>query len=63
MVIFIKLQIGFILENLHKDGSTFDIRRGIHNKGKIIKTKTKPTHRYIYINDGVYWDLKKDVEQ
>ncbi len=34
-----------------EDGSTFDIRRGIHNKGKIVKTeKLKPTHRYIYLH-------------
>ena len=33
------------------DGSTFDIRRGIHNKGKIVKIESlKPTFRYIYIN-------------
>jgi len=33
------------------DGSTFDIRRGIHNKGKIVKIEDlKPTFRYIYIN-------------
>tara|TARA_Y100001937_G_scaffold15460_1_gene21169 strand:+ start:461 stop:1114 length:654 start_codon:yes stop_codon:yes gene_type:complete len=34
-----------------EDGSTFDIRRGIHTKGKIIKIEDlKPTHRYIYLN-------------
>ena len=33
------------------DGSSFDIRRGIHNKGKIIKIENlKPTLRYIYVN-------------
>lgn len=34
-----------------EDGSTFDIRRGIDKKGKIVKVeKLKPTHRYIYFN-------------
>ena len=43
-----------------EDGSTFDIRRGIHNKGKIIKTeKLKPTLRYIYINGNK--KQKKDM--
>jgi len=33
-----------------EDGSTFDIRRGIHTKGKIVrKEKLKNTLRYIYL--------------
>ena len=32
-----------------EDGSSFDIRRGIDNKGKIISTEDLlPTHRYLY---------------
>ena len=43
-----------------EDGSTFDIRRGIHTKGKIVKTeKLKPTLRYIYINGNK--KQKKDM--
>ena len=42
-----------------EDGSTFDIRRGLDSKGKIIKTETlKPTHRYIYLH-GNKMDKKK----
>jgi hypothetical protein len=34
-----------------EDGSTFDIRRGIDKKGKIIAVeKLKPTYRYIYFS-------------
>lgn len=34
-----------------EDGLTFDIRRGIHNKGKIISVEDlKPTLRYIFLN-------------
>ena len=33
-----------------EDGSTFDIRRGIHTKGNIVKVeKMKPTFRYLYL--------------
>lgn len=36
---------------IFEDGSTFDIRRGIDNKGKIVGTEEmKPTLRYIYLN-------------
>jgi hypothetical protein len=36
---------------IFEDGSEFDIRRGIENKGKIIdKILLLPTHRYIYFN-------------
>jgi len=52
-----------------EDGSTFDLRRGIHNKGKIIgKEKLLPTHRYVYIHadkrdrkkllKDMSWDIK-----
>jgi len=44
---------------IFEDGSIFDIRRGIENKGKIIdKIKVKPTHRYIYFN-GSKTDINK----
>jgi len=34
-----------------EDGSTFDIRRGIDNKGEVVnKEKILPTHRYIYLH-------------
>ena len=36
---------------IFEDGTSFDIRRGIHNKGKVVRIeKLKPTFRYIYIN-------------
>jgi hypothetical protein len=42
-----------------EDGSTFDIRRGIDNKGKVVdKILMKPTHRYLYFN-GSKTDVKK----
>ena len=42
------------------DGSSFDIRRGIHNKGKIIKIENlKHTLRYIYVNGNK--KQKKDM--
>jgi hypothetical protein len=42
-----------------KDGSTFDIRRGIENKGEVVdKILLKPTHRYLYFN-GSKTDVKK----
>tara|TARA_R100000808_G_C2143167_1_gene150949 strand:+ start:403 stop:1077 length:675 start_codon:yes stop_codon:yes gene_type:complete len=42
-----------------EDGSTFDIRRGIHNKGKVVdKILMKPTHRYLYFN-GSRKEVKK----
>ena len=41
------------------DGSTFDIRRGIDKKGKVVsKILLKPTHRYIYFN-GSKTEIKK----
>ena len=41
------------------DGSSFDIRRGIDNKGKLVdKISLLPTHRYIYLN-GNKKELKK----
>ena len=44
-----------------EDGSTFDIRRGLDSKGKIVKTETlKPTHRYIFLH-GNKSDKKKMV--
>lgn len=48
-----------------EDGSTFDIRRGIHNKGKIVKIENlKPTLRYIYINGNKKQkrDMIKDMK-
>lgn len=36
---------------IFEDGSTFDIRRGIDKKGKIVDiVDLKPTHRYIYLH-------------
>ena len=36
---------------IFEDGSTFDIRRGIHNKGVIVGIENlKPTLRYIFLN-------------
>ena len=36
---------------IFEDGSEFDIRRGIDNKGKVVdKILMKSTHRYIYFN-------------
>jgi len=53
-----------------EDGSTFDIRRGIHTKGKIVKTeKLKPTLRYIFLNGNkkqkkmMFNDLKLTIQK
>ncbi len=36
---------------IFEDGSEFDIRRGIDNKGKVVdKILMKPTHRYLFFN-------------
>ena len=36
---------------IFEDGSSFDIRRGIDKKGKIVEIQDlKPTHRYIYLH-------------
>ena len=44
---------------IFEDGSEFDVRRGIDNKGKVIdKILIKPTHRYIYFN-GSKKQIKK----
>tara|TARA_R100001015_G_scaffold16490_1_gene8434 strand:+ start:347 stop:997 length:651 start_codon:yes stop_codon:yes gene_type:complete len=44
---------------IFEDGSTFDIRRGIDNKGKIVgKILMKPTHRYLYFNGN-----KKEIKK
>ena len=44
---------------MFEDGSTFDIRRGIDNKGKVVdKILMKPTHRYLFFN-GSKTDIKK----
>ena len=48
-----------------EDGSTFDIRRGIHTKGKIVKTeKLLPTHRYLYLlgNKKQKKDMLRDLK-
>ena len=48
-----------------EDGSTFDIRRGIHTKGKIVKTeKLLPTYRYLYLlgNKKQKKDMVKDLK-
>lgn len=51
-----------------EDGSSFDIRRGIDKKGKIVEIiDLKPTHRYIYLHGnksekkGMHKDLKMNV--
>ena len=53
-----------------KDGTSFDIRRGIHNKGEVIKKELlKPTHRYLYFIGSkkdirnMKKDLKMDVKK
>ncbi len=44
---------------IFEDGSSFDIRRGIDNKGKIVdKLLLKPTHRYLFFNGN-----KKDIKK
>jgi hypothetical protein len=44
---------------IFEDGSEFDVRRGIHTKGKIVdKILMLPTHRYIYFNGD-----KKDIRK
>ena len=44
---------------IFEDGSTFDIRRGIDGKGKVVdKILLKPTHRYLYFNGS-----KKQVKK
>lgn len=36
-----------------ENGQTFDIRRGIENKGKVVKKELLlPTHRYLFFNAG-----------
>jgi hypothetical protein len=36
---------------IFEDGSSFDIRRGLDTKGKIVEIQNlKPTHRYIYLS-------------
>ena len=50
---------------IFEDGSSFDIRRGITNKGKISsKIKLKPTHRYIYFigNKREVKNMKNDLK-
>ena len=53
-----------------EDGTTFDIRRGINNKGKVVKTeKLKRTHRYLYflankkMKNNMYEDLKFNIKE
>ena len=44
---------------IFEDGSEFDIRRGIDNKGKVVdKILLLPTHRYLYFNGN-----KKDINK
>jgi hypothetical protein len=44
---------------IFEDGSSFDIRRGLEKKGKIVETQNlKPTHRYIYLHGN-----KKEKKQ
>ena len=48
-----------------EDGTTFDIKRGIDKKGKIVGVKELlPTHRYIYLhgNKKEKRDMKKDMK-
>ena len=53
-----------------EDGSTFDIRRGIENKGKVVRVeKLKRTHRYLYFlankktKKNMYKNLKFDIKK
>jgi hypothetical protein len=53
---------------IFEDGSSFDIRRGVDKKGKIVETiDLKPTHRYIYLHGNksekkaMLKDLKMNV--
>tara|TARA_B100000902_G_scaffold226432_1_gene214982 strand:- start:149 stop:802 length:654 start_codon:yes stop_codon:yes gene_type:complete len=48
-----------------EDGTSFDIRRGIHTKGKIVKIEDmKPTFRYIYLlgNKKEKKNMKKNLK-
>ena len=48
---------------IFKNGSTFDIRRGIDKKGDIVnKILLKPTHRYLYFN-GTKKEIKMMKQQ
>jgi len=54
---------------IFEDGSEFDIRRGINNKGKVVnKILMMPTHRYLYFNASkseiikMKNDLKMDIK-
>lgn len=52
-------------EYMFEDGTTFDIRRGIHKKGKVVgKKEMLPTFRYIYLhgNKKEKRDMKKDMK-
>ena len=53
-----------------EDGNTFDIRRGLDTKGKIVeKIPIEPTHRYLYFNGSktekriMKDDLKMDIHE